>query len=252
MYQQWSRYLDIDQIVLLGGEPLLNPSVVEWIHGLHAIWHRQIQILTNGTRLNHVKDLLQTLLLRKAWLGISWHNMEELDALRDIMRQFLGTDCQEVIGKQHNSADAQFAFRSDRLGITIPVYVQNEFRDSAIRADRSLHNNDPVEAHSKCSFAIFKNYHFIHAKLYKCGPMGLLPEFDTQLGLNISDADRELLLSYAPLTVDDLDDRAESFFATLDDPLPQCKFCPVNHTIEIIKPVTKKDRSLNIASIASK
>jgi hypothetical protein len=238
-YQAWSDYLDIDKIVVLGGEPLLNPTLIDWIHGLNRIWRRPVQILSNGTRLNAIKGLLQVLDQEQAFLGISWHNMDELDTLRDIVRKFLGEDYEEVHGKLNNFFGADFVFRSPVYSIIIPVWIQNEFTNSAIRPDRSLHNNDPVEAHSACSFAKFKNYHFIRGKLYKCGPMGVLPEFDQQLGLNISDADRELLLSYRPLSVDEIDARAENFFATLDDPLPQCKFCPVDKTIEIIKPITK-------------
>lgn len=243
VYEAWSRYLDIEQIVVLGGEPLLNPTLVDWIRGLHSIWHRNVQILSNGTRLNAVKGLRQVLCDKLAWLGISWHNTDELDVLRDIMIEFLGPDCKELQGKENNSAGAHFVFMSQKYDLTIPVWIQNEFTTSAIRPDRSLHDNDPVAAHNACGFARYKNYHFIHGRLYKCGPMGLLPEFDQQLGLNISESDRELLLSYRPLTLDSIEQDGDRFFATLDDPLPQCKFCPVDHTIEIIKPITKRDRS---------
>ena len=30
-YQQWSQYVELDQVVILGGEPLLNPTFIDWI-----------------------------------------------------------------------------------------------------------------------------------------------------------------------------------------------------------------------------
>jgi hypothetical protein len=92
----------------------------------------------------------------------------------------------------------------------------------------SLHDSDPEVAHQTCSFRMFKNYHMINGKLYKCGPVALMPEFDEQHHFEISDQDRVLLNSYRPLTVDEYDVRGEEFLRTIDNVIPQCKFCPEN------------------------
>jgi hypothetical protein len=56
--------------------------------------------------------------------------------------------------------------------------------------------------------------------------VALLPELDQQLDLAINDDDRRLLNSYQPLTLENFDSYHEEFFKKLDDPIPQCKFCP--------------------------
>lgn len=243
VYQAWAQYIDIDHMVILGGEPLLNPTVIDWVEGLNRIWNRNVQILTNGTRLNHVKGLRQVLKQKGNWIGVSWHNLQEMAQLRQIMRDFLGPDLIEIQGKANNAFGGDILFQS-RDSIKIPVYFQDKFNASAIRADLSLHDSDPILAHSRCGFVRFKSYHFIRGLLYKCGPVALLPEFDRQFGLKISEPDRELLNSYRPLSIDQISDRMDDFFSALDDPLPQCKFCPVEPETQTISPVTKSTRRM--------
>jgi hypothetical protein len=214
-------------MVILGGEPLLNPTIVDWIYGLNDIWHTSVQILTNGTHLNRVRGLKHALQKNGNWLGVSWHNMQQFDQLRGIMIEFLGQDCVEMHGKSNNRFDGDIVFQ-DNHGLTIPIWIQDQFKQSSIRADWTLHNSDPIIAHERCGFVKNKNYHFIKGKLYKCGPVALMPEFDQQHALNISQQDRQLLHEYQPLTIDDVEHKGQDFFHNLDMPIPQCKFCPVD------------------------
>ena len=98
----------------------------------------------------------------------------------------------------------------------ICVWEYDSFYRAAVQKNQhgkfTLFNNDAVQAHQGCGFAQFKCYHFIRAKLYKCGPVALFPEFDQQHNLAISDQDRQLLNSYQPLTVDDWPDSAQQWF----------------------------------------
>jgi hypothetical protein len=98
-----------------------------------------------------------------------------------------------------------------------------------------LYNSDPDAAHANCTFVKFKNYHWIRGKIYKCGPAALMPEFDRQHNFDISDEDRILLNSYDALSVDEFDQRGEEFFRTIDNVIPQCKFCPEQFTYDPIK-----------------
>jgi organic radical activating enzyme len=62
VYKQWNDRLDLGAISILGGEPTLNPSIIEWIDGIATLWTTpKIEIVTNGTRLNYVKELYNTI-----------------------------------------------------------------------------------------------------------------------------------------------------------------------------------------------
>jgi len=258
-YQKWAEYVDIEQIVILGGEPMLNPSIVDWVKGINSLWPRAVQILTNGTRLNHVKGVYDLFLGNKSqypeirdhyiksnqmrnWLGVSWHNAFSLEDLEQEINQFLQGKITVVHGRENNKFDADLVW-TDSNDISVPVWIQDHFTDAAVQVSSQgfrLHNNDPEEAHSVCGFVQNKNYHFIKGKLYKCGPVALFPEFDQQHRfLDITEDDRKLLNSYQPLSVDEFDQRGQDFIDNIDRVIPQCKFCPVNSNYRQITAIRK-------------
>lgn len=232
-YAEWNSRLDIRQLVILGGEPLLNPSICEWITGINRVFSQGVQILTNGTRINQVSGLYQALTGinirgRSNILSVVIHNLNDTDWFLGEICKFLQEPIKKIVGEENNPFGSAYLF-IDKNGVQIPVYPVTDFVKSAIinNGDKlTLHNSDPEIAHGVCSFALNKNYHFIRGNLYKCGPVALLPEFDQQIGLDISDQDRELLNSYQPLTIQNFQTYHQEFFQHLDDPIPQCKFCP--------------------------
>ena len=121
--------------------------------------------------------------------------------------------------------------------------MENQFSESAIVQNSSgkltLHQSDPARAHEICCMAQNGTVHFIHGKIYKCGPSALFEEFDQQYQLDISDEDRKLLSSYKPLTVDNFEEYHVEFFESLANPIPQCKFCPEEHNMRTIYPLVK-------------
>jgi organic radical activating enzyme len=236
VHRRWAELVDIKQIVILGGEPLLNPSINEWIVGLSDLWKRPVQILTNGTRLNHTPGLYETLLswnpdpiVRKHWIGISVHNMADTDFYVQEARKFLRGEIQTSTDKA-SIYGADLALE-DENGVKVHFWIQDNFYNAAItkneNGELTLFNNDPEEAHKYCGFVQWKNYHFIRGTLNKCGPAPLFPEFDQQHPLSISSADRELINAYRPYTIDQVEQQGTDILRKIDDVLPQCKFCPV-------------------------
>lgn len=227
LYQQWSQLLEINHIVILGGEPLLNPTVCDWAKGLAGLWNQSVQILSNGTRVNFVKDLYETLSQNPIWMGVTVHNINELDNIVDQIIAFLKPPVQKIVGDNEFGAPLLLI---DTKHVRVPIWISNYFQQNALLKDSdgawTLHDSDPQAAHEICCFAQGKSYHFIKGKLYKCGPVALLPELDQQIGLKITDTDRAVLQAYKPLTLENFEDYHREFFLTLDDPIPQCKFCP--------------------------
>jgi len=174
-------------------------------------------------------------------IGVSLHIPEEFEQVRADIYKFLKGNVTEF-AKDQNPWGADWQFK-DSNGMMINVYTVDKFAGASVipRVDGTytLHNSDPKIAHSTCAFATWKSYHFIRGKFYKCGPSALMPEFDDQVHLDITDGDRTLLHSYKPLTVDNYIEYNEEFFDNLDNPIAQCKFCPQTHTMEKIYPVRK-------------
>lgn len=232
-YAEWASRVDVRQLVILGGEPLLNPSICDWITGINRVFSQGVQILTNGTRLNQVSRLYQALSNvdisgQSNILSIIIHNTDDVDWYLNEVCKFLQEPIQKLVGQENNVFGADYCY-IDKNFVQIPIWITTDFTKSAIIKNGhtlTLHNSDPEIAHGICSFALNKNYHFIRGNLYKCGPVALLPEFDQQIGLDISDQDRQLLNSYQPLTIQNFQSYHQEFFEHLDAPIPQCKFCP--------------------------
>ena len=230
-YQRWSEYVNFEQIVLLGGEPLLNPTILEWIAGVNKLWPKtSLQVLTNAIRLNQVPGLYDQIKTKHLnWVGVSLHNENDHAMIFEEIDKFLTKPIETLHGRENNPLGADYFF-SDGNNVRVGVWNQDEFAASAVIRNKenqlTLHNSDPLVAHENCGFAQWKNYHFIRGQLYKCGPVALLPEFDEQHPLSISAEDRALLGTYRPLKSTELADRLEEFIAHIDDPLAQCKFCP--------------------------
>ena len=258
VYTAWSKKIRLQKVTILGGEPLLNPSICDWICGLNRLWDKRVNLLTNGTRLNQVPGLYDAMMsYRKAggnWIGISVHNVNDLDRYFEEVKKFLPGKLDFWEGKDNTRTwGADYAFE-DKNQVRVNLYIQNSFYKSAVQKNNlgkfTLHQSDPTEAHNLCGFAKCQNYHFIRGKLYKCGPAGLFPEFDQQHHFDITDEDRILLNSYQPLTVDEFDTCGQQFVDNIDEVIPQCKFCPVlkeeNQEIQALNKVKNATSSFNL------
>lgn len=254
-YQQWGQLVSLKAATIMGGEPFLNPSLSDWISGINQIFGIEVQVLTNGTRFRQSKSVYNTFLYKSQanqhqnHIGVSLHTPDEFEVLRQDILYFLEGPVQEY-PKEHPknrwNSDWQFI---DTNGVLVNVYISNNFGAAAIKPvwrlnggqqkKFLLHNSNPEVAHNSCAFAQFKSYHFIRGRLYKCGPVALMPEFDQQHSLEISEQDRILLNSYRALGTDNFDHYHEEFFANLDKPIAQCKFCPENFDPRPIFPVRK-------------
>ena len=257
-YELWGKHVRLQRVTILGGEPLLNPSLLDWVDGINRIWKKPVQILTNGTRLNQVKDLYERISKFKDpkyswagnWVGVSLHNENDRARCFEEIKKFLKgniTYYSKKDGVQHTyGGDHAFI---DNNGMRVCVWEYDSFYTAAIQrninGNFALFNNDPLQAHSQCGFVKYKCYHFIRGKLYKCGPVALFPEFDQQHRLDISEEDRKLINSYPALVPEEFEQRGRNFLGHIDDPIPQCKFCPVNYENKKIYAVAKRTNSVS-------
>lgn len=240
--ERWAEKIDIRHPVILGGEPLLNPDIVKWIKGINRLWpdHSGVQVQSNGTRIDKVRGLYDAL-GNGNWIGISIHNPDDKEEIFQRIRNAMVHPIRETADKSHPvGSDYQFYDANNNY---IHCWMSNKFVNSNIieleDGRFTLYNSDPISAHENCTFRRFKNYHWIRGKIYKCGPVALMPEFDQQHTFAISDLDRALLNSYQGLSVDEFDHRGAEFLANIDNVIPQCKFCPEEYEY---KPITFSDR----------
>jgi len=248
-YRSLSAQLDIDQIQIIGGEPMLNPDFENWLFGISNLWPKsKLQIATNGTRLDKItNEIYHVLLKHQGTLWITCHDIELYDGFLDFSKTFLNKIVSDTVADNVSNYDWKSEYERsktdptvklktvsrkliDENGVEVILDWSQSFVSSIVNLldDQSLtmkYNSDPVQAHDIC---YFKNCHQINkGKVYKCPLVSVLPDFLDQFDVTMSDDDRVLAQSYDPLTVDK---NVSEFVNAIMDPIPQCKFCPSNYT----------------------
>jgi organic radical activating enzyme len=244
--ERWAERIDIRHPVILGGEPLLNRDIVKWIAGLRRLWpdHSGVQVQSNGTRLDLIPGLYDVI-NHDNWIGISLHSPEHREPLFARIRNFLQHPIVETEDPNHPMGSRwQFTDANKKY---IHVWAYDTFVQSNIlelpNGQFGLYNSNPDVAHENCTYRRFKNYHMIRGKIYKCGPVALMAEFDDQYQFDISEEDRAII--HAPgrgLGLDEWDTRGTEFLGNIDNVIPQCKFCPESYDY---KPITFTDLKPN-------
>lgn len=242
VYQQWAQEVDIGSIAILGGEPLLNPTFMEWVQGIHQLWPRKkLRIISNGFRLDRQTDLYSVLKQHRnieLWVGI--HNKQHKQEIVQKVKDF--TQAPHTVNFNSDNAYQQYMIITDANGVKVKIEYNWWFHQGAIvKQDNalSLHQSDVVKAHNNCHMKTC--HHFIRGELYKCGVVAVLPEFDQQHTLALSTEDRQLLTGYKPLQISHSWEEKQRFVNNLDQPIDQCKFCPEQYNGDQIWAQQKRD-----------
>jgi organic radical activating enzyme len=301
-YSKWAKILKIDEIGILGGEPMLNPDFMSWLRGIRDLWPKsKINVITNGTQLNKFPDFYDYVSKNskhikikisyhgfiqkekvvndiKNWLQQpvkitfphnktsdeswqqSWNNIKDpswpdCSTPQDFINlpSQIQKECTEIHNVSLDSWQNEFCLTNftDCNGVEIQAGMSNQFHTSTVLFDSisqtlSLNNSDPQKALDVCYGK--KCHHFIRGKLYKCGPMGILPEFIKQFNVKIFNDDLQLLNSYKPAEPDWDQRQIESFIDDLKNKkvIPQCKFCPETIAPKKFEAGTKKIKLVKI------
>jgi organic radical activating enzyme len=93
IYKKWGELIDIPIIKIVGGEPLMNPTVGSWINGLVEIWpSAKVGLVTNGTHINRVNLGLYDILAKhngNVTIELSLHNIKRKQSVIKECKQFL-------------------------------------------------------------------------------------------------------------------------------------------------------------------
>jgi organic radical activating enzyme len=91
IYKKWSNKLDIDNISFMGGEPTLNPDLINWIVGVRKLWPTaRLFLSTNGLTLKKKQqELYNICCLHNVNLIVTLHNRHTADAIINDVTKWL-------------------------------------------------------------------------------------------------------------------------------------------------------------------
>lgn len=236
----WPRYINPGRISILGGEPYLNPDLINWARGVRSIWpeHDYITLATNGTLLDRdkVKKTTKEILSIGIQIEISVHDekchQEITENFLQILREEdIPFDVEDVWDDYTAAYDKQ-RIRDSRsgqiMGTISSAYMFENVSVESTGATINFYSSDPERAHEVC---LGRECHYIlHGDLYKCVVVSTAKEFSNQHGLD--PRSKSLIDQYLPCDPLSPEDEINDFLDKIKKTIPQCSLCPSKKTRE--------------------
>lgn len=140
-YQEWSRKIDFKKIIILGGEPTLNPDLPVWVKELRKLWpDARLIINTNGSRLKYwyERDFFNLLSETGTELSIQLHNRNRYQSYVDEIKGYLINPTETYIPYPSVKWEEAYKIVKDPSWpecknyddfLNLPDYIQTECRE---------------------------------------------------------------------------------------------------------------------------
>ena len=92
IYTKWANKVDFKKLTLIGGEPMLNPTFIDWFKGVKELWPDAIiEVCTNGTRLDKVPGFYDEVLKHKdkTIIDVNIHHKNVFEYTTEVIKNFL-------------------------------------------------------------------------------------------------------------------------------------------------------------------
>ena len=229
--EPWINRVSIEAVGVMGGEPLINPQVREWLTGFRELMpNTQIRFVTNGLLLDRnwdVVDLLHS--LGNSTLKISQHVINaEISAI--IQRVQDSYDWQPV---HEFGIDRWITTNQFRFQIAQPKTFLKTFRNEY--DNMAPHDNAPHKAFDLC---VQKRCPLLYnGRLYKCGTVGLTTELLDRYNRPNWEQWQPYLASGLEPSCSDLE--LEQFIRNFGQPHAVCRQCPSSQDLDSVVDHTK-------------
>ena len=217
-FRAWKQRLDLPDIGVMGGEPLINPEWQEWLSGLRDLFpDSQLRFTTNGLLLHRYPDILDFMnsignIVFKITVHVQNADLEK--QIQNIVRQ---CDWQTVT--EHGITRLRNP-HAVRLQINRPTQFVSPFRNSY--EDMAPWHANPADAFATC---IQQTCPLMYrGRIYKCSTTALLADTLERFG-------RPNWLEWQPylttgIGLEDSDHHISEFVHGFGQPESVCGQCP--------------------------
>jgi organic radical activating enzyme len=224
--ESWLERIAIPDFGIMGGEPLINPQVREWIVGVRELMpDTQIRFTTNGTLLEKNLDIVELLhSIGNCVFKITVHQIDkDLEEIIQYIHSKYNWETITEYGVTRFKTSKDFRFHVKRPEIFYKTY-------QGVYSNMSPHDNDPAEAFDAC---IQQSCPLLYkGDLYKCSTSGLLKEtLDKFNNPNYNMWEQFVLPGLGPACTDL---ELQNFLDNFNKPNKICRMCPTNKDTDSI------------------
>ena len=171
--KEWSKLLDVDEICLFGGEPLLNADIQDWIELTRLYFPTShLKVITNGYYLkqSHVAALMTA---GNATLQISFHILDDRVIKSKIKHATTGFDWK--VSNDNKNEVVFLKFQNDSMTIQCAKFgeFRKPYKGNGINME-PWESSDLRSSISKCGSP--KNPVLYGNRIYKCAPIANLKD----------------------------------------------------------------------------
>jgi len=217
--EQWLERLDIPDFGIMGGEPLINPEVKQWLIGVRELMpNSQIRFTTNGLLLEKHWDIIELMHdLGNVSFKITAHTPELLEhTINKIMNMYEWRPVHEY------GIDRLITTNQFRLHVKTPLSFLKTFRNDY--ADMMPCYSDHKQAFDSC---IQQTCPLLYkGKIYKCSTSGLLSDTLAKFGNPNIEHWQQFIPKGISSTSDS--DEIQDFIANFGKPNNICAQCPTH------------------------
>jgi hypothetical protein len=222
----WQKKIDIPDFGIMGGEPLINPEVTDWIFGARELMpDTQIRFTTNGLLLHKKYNIVSTLAdIGNCVFKITVHRPDV--QLEEIIQRIFNDYPWEPVteyGINRWKTSNNFRFQINR-----PTVFTKSFKGTY--ANMQPHRNNPASAFDACCQKTCPLMH--NGRIYKCSTSGLLVDTLERFG-NPNIAEWTPYLQTG-LGVDCNDNELTDFLNNFSKPNAMCSMCPTLDDVESV------------------
>jgi organic radical activating enzyme len=222
--EAWIPRLDIQAVGIIGGEPLMNPHIRDYIQGIRDLLpNAQIRMVTNGLLLNKHFDIVDLLdSVGNAVLKISHHVDDSgLNSTIDQIMQYKPWTPVTEFGINRFVSPSGLRFQIAR-----PIQFVKTFKNEY--ENMMPHNNNPARAFEIC---VQKRCPMLlDGKIWKCGTLALTPRILQRMGSPNIDSWLPYIDPGLPADCDEKE--LQEFVDNFGKPNRACAQCPSTDDVE--------------------
>jgi hypothetical protein len=224
----WLERVDIPDFGIIGGEPLMNPEVVDWIYGVRSLLpDSQIRFTTNGVLLERNPKALTALMeIGNCVIKLSVHQPHKFYTQQAIKTLLELTEWQPI--KEHGM-QRWIGPNQMRLQINFPQQFVKSFRGQFY--NMLPHDSNPAEAFAEC---VQKTCPLLYnGRIYKCSSIALLDQVLGDWKRN-KEVTWQPYLDYQGIGMDSSASDIQKFIKQFGQPETICTMCPTSANSESI------------------
>lgn len=227
----WSQILDVENIGLLGGEPLLNAELYDWIDGTRSIFKDTfILLVTNGLLLDKWPDILKKMIdISPSKIMVTLHLNNE--KILNMLEKQIGDCGHRFLVKNHHNQDyfdREYILFDRSKTFSIRVVEPDKFlkRYKGYGQNIYPYNTDNIEeAHKQC----IDRPLLYNGRLYRCSKIALLKRQLKMTGQLYNEEECRLwqqYLNYKGIGYDQSIEEISDYLIKFNKAEMVCRSCP--------------------------